>query len=494
MSEVKDPKIKLFGKTIELPEIASEAAAEEKAGETAQSCDAVGEDSSIQDPPCSSNSIIEENYLNGDALDQESNTNQSGLKQDDKDKDQTQLLTSDELKDSNTTPSIVENPKGLSADSDAGPMQSSKKEEDQTETSNSEEKTLKKPDKILPCPRCNSMDTKFCYFNNYNVNQPRHFCKNCQRYWTAGGTMRNVPVGAGRRKNKNAAPQFRHVTVPNGLHNAQVDLPNGIHHPVLSPNGTVITFKSDTPLCESMVSVLNIADRNNMRNGFHRSEELGIEASHGLKENGDDHSSGSSTTAASSKEEVDKFNLPELTANSPLHVPSFPGAPWPYPWHCVQWTAGIALPFYSTPPPYWGCAVPGPWNVPWIIPPMPSKNHTPPSSGSNSPTLGKHSRDDNTLKLVSPEEASEKDSNLEKCLWVPKTLRIDDPGEAAKSSIWATLGIKNEKADSVGSGGLFKAFQRQSKGDDKAQAPETSTVLQANPAAMSRSLSFHESS
>ncbi|XP_028764967.1 dof zinc finger protein DOF1.5-like [Neltuma alba] len=60
----------------------------------------------------------------------------------------------------------------------------------------------KRPDKIIPCPRCNSMDTKFCYFNNYNVNQPRHFCKGCQRYWTAGGALRNVPIGAGRRKAK----------------------------------------------------------------------------------------------------------------------------------------------------------------------------------------------------------------------------------------------------------------------------------------------------
>ncbi|KAK8664668.1 hypothetical protein V6N13_084446 [Hibiscus sabdariffa] len=60
----------------------------------------------------------------------------------------------------------------------------------------------KRPDKIIPCPRCKSMDTKFCYFNNYNVNQPRHFCKGCQRYWTAGGVLRNVPVGAGRRKVK----------------------------------------------------------------------------------------------------------------------------------------------------------------------------------------------------------------------------------------------------------------------------------------------------
>ncbi|CAL5409979.1 unnamed protein product [Camellia sinensis] len=62
--------------------------------------------------------------------------------------------------------------------------------------------TDKRPDKIIPCPRCKSMETKFCYFNNYNVNQPRHFCKGCQRYWTAGGALRNVPVGAGRRKAK----------------------------------------------------------------------------------------------------------------------------------------------------------------------------------------------------------------------------------------------------------------------------------------------------
>ena len=77
---------------------------------------------------------------------------------------------------------------------------------------------LKRPDKVLPCPRCNSMDTKFCYFNNYNVNQPRHFCKNCQRYWTAGGAMRNVPVGAGRRKNRPLGPVVAAGAVPAHLH------------------------------------------------------------------------------------------------------------------------------------------------------------------------------------------------------------------------------------------------------------------------------------
>ncbi|KAK4784808.1 hypothetical protein SAY86_019176 [Trapa natans] len=53
----------------------------------------------------------------------------------------------------------------------------------------------------LPCPRCDSTNTKFCYYNNYNFSQPRHFCKSCRRYWTRGGTLRDIPVGGGTRKN-----------------------------------------------------------------------------------------------------------------------------------------------------------------------------------------------------------------------------------------------------------------------------------------------------
>ncbi|XP_002534123.2 dof zinc finger protein DOF3.1 [Ricinus communis] len=53
----------------------------------------------------------------------------------------------------------------------------------------------------LKCPRCDSNNTKFCYYNNYNLSQPRHFCKNCRRYWTKGGALRNIPVGGGSRKN-----------------------------------------------------------------------------------------------------------------------------------------------------------------------------------------------------------------------------------------------------------------------------------------------------
>ncbi|KAL6596565.1 hypothetical protein ACP70R_047208 [Stipagrostis hirtigluma subsp. patula] len=52
------------------------------------------------------------------------------------------------------------------------------------------------------CPRCESANTKFCYYNNYNLAQPRHFCRACRRYWTKGGLLRNVPVGGGCRKPK----------------------------------------------------------------------------------------------------------------------------------------------------------------------------------------------------------------------------------------------------------------------------------------------------
>jgi hypothetical protein len=64
---------------------------------------------------------------------------------------------------------------------------------------------LARPEGTAQCPRCESSDTKFCYYNNYNIKQPRYFCKACQRYWTAGGILRNVPIGAGRRKSKASA-------------------------------------------------------------------------------------------------------------------------------------------------------------------------------------------------------------------------------------------------------------------------------------------------
>ncbi|KAE7995736.1 hypothetical protein FH972_000506 [Carpinus fangiana] len=55
---------------------------------------------------------------------------------------------------------------------------------------------------VLIPPTPNEWSQQFCYYNNYSLSQPRHFCKACKRYWTRGGTLRNVPVGGGCRKNK----------------------------------------------------------------------------------------------------------------------------------------------------------------------------------------------------------------------------------------------------------------------------------------------------
>ncbi|XP_075502534.1 dof zinc finger protein DOF3.7-like [Primulina tabacum] len=65
-----------------------------------------------------------------------------------------------------------------------------------------EKKQRPPKDEVLNCPRCNSINTKFCYYNNYSLSQPRYFCKTCRRYWTNGGSLRNVPVGGGSRKNR----------------------------------------------------------------------------------------------------------------------------------------------------------------------------------------------------------------------------------------------------------------------------------------------------
>lgn len=66
---------------------------------------------------------------------------------------------------------------------------------------------------------------------------------------------------------------------------------------------------------------------------------------------------------------------------------------------------------------------------------------------------------------------------------------IDDDGEINKSSMLATLIMKSKNTNS---GGLFNGIQ--SKGNDERnyRSVETFSVLSANPAALSRSLNFHE--
>lgn len=177
MLDFKDPAIKLFGKTISLP------------------FNPHLSPTSPPPPPLFSTTSFPDDTSQGLQPPSQDQKPLEGQEFEGKEEDGTSRQTSEELKDPTASPGVSENPETPSADKETS------KDGEQSEISGSQEKTLKKPDKILPCPRCTSMDTKFCYYNNYNLSQPRHFCKSCRRYWTQGGTLRNIPVGGGTRKN-----------------------------------------------------------------------------------------------------------------------------------------------------------------------------------------------------------------------------------------------------------------------------------------------------
>ncbi|KAI3466686.1 hypothetical protein Pfo_023349, partial [Paulownia fortunei] len=92
------------------------------------------------------------------------------------------------------------------------------------------------------CPRCDSSNTKFCYYNNYSLSQPRYFCKACRRYWTHGGTLRNVPVGGGCRKNK------RSRTTSSSLSSSEIARTQCLSPAVRSQNLTGMMSGSLRPL------------------------------------------------------------------------------------------------------------------------------------------------------------------------------------------------------------------------------------------------------
>ncbi|OMO51190.1 putative zinc finger protein [Corchorus olitorius] len=254
---------------------------------------------------------------------------------------------------------------------------------------------------------------------------------------------------------------------------AQIDAPNGLHHPALKSNGRVFSFGVDAPICDSMASVLNLGERkffNGTWNGFRCLEEQKISVPC-REENGDDCTGGFSimVSISSSMDEGSRSCIQETMMGNingfPSPISCLPGVPWPYPWNSAVPpttfcpSAGAFLVSFYPPAAYWNYGIPGTWNIPLL-----------------SPSL---------LLLQTKRLQPRKNGSV----LVPKTLRIDDRSEAAKSSIWATVGIKNE---SLSGGGLFKAFHPKSV--EKNHIAETSPVLRAKPAALSRSLNFHESS
>lgn len=276
--------------------------------------------------------------------------------------------------------------------------------------------------------------------------------------------MRNVPVGAGRRKNKNISSSCSSAAASH-YRQMMMMVPE-----TLQANGeAVLTFGSDSsPLCNSMASGLSLAEKTQPKALFHAPKQSIF-----VREdsNGDDRTSSEKRGNFGSYEEsIDK--------NCQVFPPQFPfqgssSIPWPYPWNPAMPSPAFCqlnypVPFYHAPA-FW--AHPHPIS---------------PQSSANSPALGKHSREGEILFPSNSEK--EKSSSRSNGVLIPKTLRIDDPNEASKSSIWSTLGIKHdEKGNSLNGGGsLFKGF------DKKSHVAEASPLLHANPAALSRSRIFHE--
>ncbi|KAL7197890.1 hypothetical protein ACSBR2_020419 [Camellia fascicularis] len=472
-SDTKDPAIKLFGKTIPLPECHFPGTSGEKSDVGCQ----IPDKSQVMEL-CSgiSKTEAEDVHFNDSGKQDKSSGSKDGQEED-------------------------------------NPAETSGVDQD---------KAFKKPDKVISCPRCNSFDTKFCYFNNYNVNQPRHFCKNCQRYWTAGGTMRNVPVGAGRRKNKHFSSQYRQIVVsPDTVPATRIEIPDSVNQQLfscgesqstlnpLTSNGTVLKFGPEGRLCESMTTVLHLKDQKSCASDFGSSRD----------KREDPPSCGSSITASSTQENLIPEKVNELSQPNPLQC--YPVPPWVSPWNqawsggasivasrCsselvsapvdgnpnpIQWcsTPMLAVPGFCppsipvqfVPASYWGCLpvwTTGTRHIPMV---GVDGGQSPSSSTSNNlPTLGKHSRDANLM-----------DEESDKCVLVPKTLRIDHSDEASKSSIWGTLGFKSNKKETEESRcGIFKPF-KPSGGECKGHPSDTTQVLEANPAALSRSHTFQES-
>ncbi|XP_010498995.1 PREDICTED: dof zinc finger protein DOF1.3-like [Camelina sativa] len=304
--------------------------------------------------------------------------------------------------------------KKISSDLDKESKETSENSDDQhseitTTTTSEEEKSadLKKPDKILPCPRCNSGNTKFCYYNNYNVNQPRHFCRNCQRYWTAGGSMRTVPVGSGRRKNKGwvSSDHYLHITSDDS------DNYN-------SSSTKILSFESS----DSLVT----------EDAKHQSRDAKINADF-------------------LSQEVNNFQgFPPPQATSPVSPP----LPYQYP----------PNPSFYHMPVYWGCVVPV-----W-------------STLESSTCLGKRTRDEASHETV-------RDASVRARLVSESQSINNEATKASENHVWYPVSMKHEKTEQ------FNFFHNGSerKSSNERFVPKTYLSLQANPAAMARSMNFRES-
>ncbi|KAJ7952188.1 Dof zinc finger protein [Quillaja saponaria] len=165
-------------------------------------------------------------------------------------------------------------------------------------------------EQALNCPRCHSTNTKFCYYNNYSLTQPRYFCKTCRRYWTEGGSLRNIPVGGGSRKNKRSSSSSS--SSPSSIFscsNSKQKLPDLINPPSLSH-----TYTTGSPKIHPQGQDLNQGFSSAVTQDFSNITEL-VQASNNIIDQ--DHNKSNMITASSPS----RSNTTTTTAtNSSSHL------------------------------------------------------------------------------------------------------------------------------------------------------------------------------
>ncbi|KAJ0987693.1 hypothetical protein J5N97_006049 [Dioscorea zingiberensis] len=130
-------------------------------------------------------------------------------------------------------------------------------------------KARPQPEQALKCPRCESTNTKFCYYNNYSLSQPRYFCKGCRRYWTHGGSLRNVPVGGGCRKNRRSSSSSSSSSSKKLQDHQALPVQAPIPIPYMAMDNHVPFFLGNTTNTNSNTNTnLNFVEHSGMENVF----------------------------------------------------------------------------------------------------------------------------------------------------------------------------------------------------------------------------------
>ncbi|KAI3452204.1 hypothetical protein Pfo_008869 [Paulownia fortunei] len=121
------------------------------------------------------------------------------------------------------------------------------------EQARGETQQQQQPPTPLKCPRCNSLNTKFRYFNNHSLAQPRHYCKTCKRQWTVGGNLRNIPFGGKTRNDKQTKASSSRSQPP------QPPLPLGEEHlqncQSLTPMAAMVPQNFDTTMIQPVTNL-----------------------------------------------------------------------------------------------------------------------------------------------------------------------------------------------------------------------------------------------